>query len=140
MRQNSNTRCNSSNTPCQKSPSSMLRLGRGEGLLPFCLFVRIRPKVIMVVLGKVASRYAKVITMDCIISHRNLCQFEQIGNRKFGQIIPVHHLNRKTQMPYRRSRPTQLFYLAQRVWLKMQRYVQCSCTFWPKICNKYRKH
>ena len=29
---------------------------RREGLLPFCLFVRIRPKVIMVVLGKVASR------------------------------------------------------------------------------------
>ena len=69
MSQNSNTGCNSSNTPCQKSPS----YARGEGLSPFCLFVRIRPKVIMVVLGKVASRYAKVITMDCIISHRNLC-------------------------------------------------------------------
>ena len=52
MSQNSNAGCNSSNTPCQKSPS----YARGEGLSPFCLFVRIRPKVIMVVLGKVASR------------------------------------------------------------------------------------
>ena len=85
-------------------------------------------------LVKVASRYAKVITMDCIISHRNLCQFEQIGNRKFGQIIPVHHLNRKTQMLARRSRPTQLFYLAQRVWLKMKRYVYVWFLQFMPIC------